>query len=221
MKTSASSKTFDEYFSQFKPRLYKRRAPIVNSGDDLQKIFYLKKGYVRLYSMSSEGKELTLIIFKPGSFFPLYPALYPHVSYPFWVETLTPAEIAVVPLNSFIEFFKSNPDLLLNLSIEIMGRLDDALRRMEYFAFGTVYTKIASILLVMAKNFGKKEGNETVIDVPLTHKDIGLLIAAARETISSEIKKLEDSKIIGHKGKLLVIKNIKALEKESLLQETY
>lgn len=207
--------SFEEYFSQFKTRSYKKHAPIVNSGDDLQKIFYLKKGYVRLYSISQEGKELTLVIYKPGNFFPLYPALNPHVPYPFWVETMSPCEVAIVPTSSFIAFFKDNPDLLMNLSIEIMARFDDALRRMEYFAFGNVYTKIASILSVFAKSYGKVEGKNIVFNLPLTHRDIGLLIASARETVSTEIKKLEDKKIIEYRGRVLVIKDLKKLEKEA------
>ena len=87
--------------------------------------------------------------------------------------------------------------------------------------FNDSYTKIASILVVFARSYGKKEGSEIVLDVPLTHKDIGLLIAAARETVSVEIKKLESKKLIEHRGKLLIIKNLKALEKEALLSENY
>lgn len=213
--------TFGEFFSKFQVRVYKKHASIINAGDQLQKIFYLKKGFVRLYSMSAEGKELTLIIYKPGNFFPLFTALNPKTSYPFWVETITKAEVIVVPVDSFVSFFKDNPNLLMNLSMEIMGRLDDALKRMEYFAFGNVYTKIACILTLSAKRYGKKEGNEIVIELPLTHKDIGLLIASARETVSSEIKKFENKGIIEHRGKTLVIKSMKRLEKEALLDDSY
>jgi CRP-like cAMP-binding protein len=217
-----SSAVLDEYFSKFPTRSYKKRWPIVQAGDHLRKIFYLKKGYVRVYSMTSEGKEITLLVYKPGNFFPLLIALQPNVEYPYWVETITPAEITTVPVESFVDFCKTNPELLLTVSNEIMARLDSSLQRIEYMAFGSVYKKIASILVIGAKRFGKFKGKHIILDLPLTHKDIGLLIAASRETVSTEIKKLEKKGIIGYKGKQLVIKDLKKLDKEaSLLTKAY
>ncbi len=217
----SSSTHLDSYFSRFPSRSYRKRSPIINAGDILQKIYFLKKGYIRLYSISNEGKELTLIIYKPGNVFPLLIALQPSTPYPYWVETITQAEVILVPVTSFISFFKNNPDLLLNLSVEIMSRLDSALRRMEYMAFGNAYVKVASILVLAAQRFGRIENRNIIIDVPLTHKDIGLLIAATRETVSSEIKKLEKKKIIGYKGRLIAIKNVQLLKKEALLNDSY
>lgn len=222
----SSSEDFGTYFSKFPSKTYRKRYSIINAGDFIQKIFYLKKGYVRLYSVSSEGKELTLIIYKPGNFFPLLTALQPNKAYPYYVETLTPAEVISVPLNLFIALFKDNPDLLMGIANEIMSRLDGALKRMEYMAFGNVYQKIASILMLVADRFGKpfsldNSDSSTIIDLPLTHKDIGLLIAATRETVSMEIKRLEKKGIIGYKGRNIIIKNIKLLEKEALLFEEY
>lgn len=216
-----SSVDFDSYFSQFPVKSYRKKWNIVNAGDTVQKIFYLKKGYVRVYAMSSDGKELTLLIYKPGSFFPILTALKHNITYPYWIETITPADVVAVPVQSFITFFKDNPELLLNMSMEIMQRLDSALKRMEYLVFGSVYVRIASILLMLSQQFGKKEGSSIVIEVALTHKEIGYLIGAVRETVSAEIKKLEEKGIIEQSSKKIIIKNTKALEKEALIEESY
>ena len=34
-------------------------------------VYFLKKGYVRLYTINSSGQEITFNIFKPGSYFPM------------------------------------------------------------------------------------------------------------------------------------------------------
>lgn len=217
----SSTIDFDSYFSQFPVKTYRKKWNIINAGDKVQKIFYLKKGYIRVYAMSSDGKELTLLVYKPGSFFPILTALKQNISYPYWVETITPVEVVAVPVGNFITFFKDNPELLLNMSIEIMQRLDNALKRMEYLVFGNVYVRIASVLLMFGQQFGKREGNTISFDLALTHKDIGYLIGAVRETVSAEIKKLEEKGIIEQASKTLVIKNVKALEKEALLTEGY
>lgn len=209
--------TFDEYFSKFPIRVYKKHSSIINAGDDIKKIYYLKKGYVRLYSISAEGKELTLIIYKPGEFFPLVIAFLPPTPYRYWIETMTQSEIISVPSDSFISFFKKNPDLLLEVSLEIMKRLDRVLRRMEYLTFGNAYQKIASILAILKEGFGQSKKNEIIIPLPLTHRDIAYLVGMTRETASIEIEKLKKKKIIGYKGRLIVIKNVKKLEAESLI----
>lgn len=150
--------TFETYLSKFPARSYKKRWPIINAGDELGKIFYLKKGFVRLFSISPEGKELTFIIYQPGEFFPLIAALLPPLPYRYWVETMTPSKIIAIPRSSFIAFFIKNPDLLLDLAVEIMKRLDRMLRRMEYLAFANAYQKVASIFAILAERFGDRKG---------------------------------------------------------------
>lgn len=211
---------FDAYFSQFPVRIYKKHWHIINAGDNVEKIYYIKKGYVRLYSISSEGKELTLIIYKPGEFFPLIIALEPKSSYPYFIEAMTEAEIISVPIASFTSFFKNNSDLLLDLAVKTMRRLDRILRRLEYASFGNAYQKIASIFIILAEAFGEKEESEIVIQVPLTHRDIALIVGITRETASIEIKKLEQKNIIARRGRTFVIKNYKRLQKEAFLTNT-
>lgn len=204
------------YFSQFPTRLYKKHLSIVNPGDSLQTIYYLKKGYVRLYSVSGEGKELTFIIYKPGEFFPFIVALAPY-PYPYWIETMTNAEIIPIPVTTFNSFFKEHPHLLLDLSTEIVKRLDKMLQRMEYLAFGNKEAKMASILLILAQRFGEKENNNTILQIPLTHKELASLVGLTRETTSSIMSSFLKKGYVGYNGRNIVIKNMNGLRKESLL----
>lgn len=209
--------TFETYLSKFPARSYKKRWPIINAGDELGKIFYLKKGFVRLFSISPEGKELTFIIYQPGEFFPLIAALLPLSPYRYFVETMTPSEIIAIPRSSFSAFFIKNPDLLLDLAVEIMKRLDRMLRRMEHLVFANAYQKVASIFAILAERFGEREGKSIVIRVPLAHRDIASLVGIARETASLEIKKLEKKGIISYRKRLFTINSVRRLERQAVL----
>ena len=60
-----------QFFSKFKDRHYKRHEIIIRPDGEIPGVFYLSRGYIRLYALSESGQELSLIIFKPGDFFPM------------------------------------------------------------------------------------------------------------------------------------------------------
>lgn len=205
------------FFSRFKRIHFKKGEIILRTGDIPRGVFFLEKGYARLYSVSSEGEELTLIIYKPGEIFPLITAFQPDRSIPYFLEAFTEAQMISVPISIFTRLFKENPDILLDISVEIMKRLDRILRRLEYAVFGNAHQKVASTILLANEAFGKKAGREFIIEVPLTHKNIANIVGLTRETASIEIKKLERKSIVTYRGRHLIIKNMEKLKEESLL----
>lgn len=215
----APFKKLNNFFSQFKLLYYKKDEIILRPDDTPSGVFYLCKGYVRLYSISQTGEELTLIIFKPEDFFPIVWAIN-NTPDEYYCEAMTPVEVWRAPREEFLAFIKSDPDVFLELTSRILIRLGGLLERMGYLVFGSAYQKVASILVICAQRFGLKEGKGIKICVPLTHKDIANLVGITRETASVEMKKLERKGFIYHRGRLFMIKDIKGLEKESLLNSS-
>jgi len=205
----------DNFFSQFKSFRYKKGEVILRPFDTPQGVYFLEKGFVRLYTISQDGKELTLIIFKPNDFFPIGWAINntPNTQY---LETMTDALLWRAPKEEFIRFVQENPDAFFELTSKMLVRLGGILERMEYLAFGNAYSKVASILTICAERFGEKEGKNLVIQVPLTHKDVANLVGITRETASIEIKKLERKGLLTYHGRHLIISDLEKLQKESL-----
>ena len=192
----------------------------MRAGDIPLGVFYLKRGFVRVYSISKVGEELTLIIFKRGDFFPLVWAINNAVV-DYYVEAMTACELARVPREEFVKFVKENPDVNFELTSRMLLRFLGLMRRMEYLVFGNANNKVASILLICAERFGKKAGLQIIIEVPLTHSDIASLVGLTRETASIEMKKLENKGLIAYRGHLLVVKNLRRLRRQSLLDTNY
>lgn len=205
----------DQFFSQYKLLHYKKGETFLRAGDIPQGIFFIKKGYARLYSLSSAGKELTLVIYKPGEFFPV---VFTFTAKPsiYYFETLSEVEMIRAPRENFASFIRENPDVFDEVNLHIIERFQIALRRMEYLTFGNANSRLASILLICARYFGvRSDHKEIKIPIPFTHKDIANLVGVARETVSIELKKFIDKGLIEKKGRQLVIKNREALEKEA------
>lgn len=211
-----SFKKLEQFFAQFHLLSYKKRETILRAHDTPHGVYYLKRGYVRVFSVSHTGEELTLIIFKPHDFFPiLWGIADRQIAY--YIEAMTSVELWRAPRESFTAFLTKNPDVLFVLTQRIIIRLGGLLTRMEYLVFGSASSKVASILLILAERFGRTDAGNTVIQVPLTHKDIANLVGITRETASIELKKFENEKIISHTKRLFVIHNFKNLKNASLL----
>ena len=89
-------KKFETFYDQFKPRDYKKGEILIRADDDPQGIFCLREGYIRQYTISKTGTELTLHILQPISFFPMVWAINgtPNVYY---FEALTPVVVGRAP----------------------------------------------------------------------------------------------------------------------------
>ncbi|HSX18785.1 MAG TPA: Crp/Fnr family transcriptional regulator [Candidatus Saccharimonadales bacterium] len=213
-----ASKKLDDFFKKSKILRYRRGETILRAGDNPSGVYFLKKGFVRLFAISKGGDEQTLIIFKEGDFFPLIWAITSEYHNEYFVEAMTPCELLRSPRDQFLKFVGENPDVLFDLTGKILTRLGGLLKRMEYMAFGTAYAKIASILLICAQRFGKREAGGVWILVPLTHSSIASLVGVTRETASLEVKRLEKSGLVVKKNGLFFIKSIEKLKRESLLE---
>lgn len=189
---------------------------ILRSSERTTDIYYIKKGFVRAYRISENGDELTLLILKPGDFFPMTYGLnnMPNI---YFLESLTPLEAWRAPQDKFLAFLNTSPEVFFTLSTNIMDRFDGLLARMEYLLWSSAYTKIAAVLFICARSFGDKKGQDITLQFPLTHRDIATMVGLTRETTSLEMKKLERKGLIKRKNKLLTIKDVKKLEQESLL----
>lgn len=212
----STNQKLNNFFSRFKKYHYKKGEIILRGGDIPQGVYFIDKGYVKDYSVSEEGEELMLILFKPEDFFPLQ-WVFNNRPNQHYFAAVTPVDLWRCPKKDFLDFIKENPEIFLELTRHIMLRLGGLMQRMEYLAFGNAHQKVASIILICAERFGEKEEGNTVIQVPLTHKDIASFLGIARETASIEIKKIERKGLIAYRGRLLVVKDPKALEQESLL----
>jgi CRP-like cAMP-binding protein len=213
--TSTLSK-INLFFQTAKLLHYRKRDLIFHAEDMSLDIFYIKSGYLRVYRISEQGEELTLTILKPGDFFPLTYGMQ-GTTIPYYLEAITALELWKAPQERFIAFIKANPDVLYDLTSQIMVRFDGVLTRIEYLIFSNAYIKVATTLLICAKKFGEYNGRDIVVQVPLTHRDISTFVGITRETTSLEIKKLEKKGYLGKKGRLFVIKEMKALEEEIYL----
>lgn len=189
------TKEFETFYKQFQIRDYKKGEMLIRADDDPQGIFCLTKGYVRQYTISPAGNELSLHILQPISYFPMVWAINgtPNV---YFFEALTAVEVGRAPRQQVISFIKDKPALLFALMSELLEDYAETLTRVEHLVFSDAYRRVISILIYIAKHFGQAHKKGIIVNHRFTQADIATLVGVARETASIELLKLEKTGLI-------------------------
>jgi CRP/FNR family transcriptional regulator len=207
---------FEEFYKQFGVRNYKKGETLIRADDDPQGIFCLTKGYVRQYTISKTGFELTLHILKPTSYFPMVWAINgtPNIYY---FEALTPVEVSRAPREQVVNFIKDKPTIIFGLMSRLLEDYAETLKRMEHLVFGDAYRRVISVFLYVAKHFGEKKGSRIIVHHRFTQQDIATLGGVARETAGIAMAKLEKKKLVKYVDHSLLFPEIEKLNSELFL----
>lgn len=190
---------------------YRKGETILRPEDTPQGVYFIKKGYVRNYSVSKDGKELTLNIFKPKAYFPLQWAIS-NLTNEYFYEAMTNVTIARISKDSFNKVILSNPKVLIDLCQRLLQQLEILYMRMHHALGDKAYKRVINTLLFLAKRYGIKENNTIRISIPITHLCVASIAGLTRETTSKFLKEMKKNKLISYKQRKLVIFSIKDLE---------
>src|SRR4030042_2035731 len=170
-------------------------------------------------TLTPDGNELTLNIYKPGTFFPMFWAIG-DVPNQYSFQAMTQVSLNKAPKKEFIEFLRSNPAVLFDLTQRIMRGVDGLITNIRHFLVGNSNKRIASTLLMASKRFGKKtDKGKIIISLSLTHQDIADLAGMTRETTSLAIERLSKLKILKQVKRKFVIEDIDRLSKEASFED--
>src|SRR4030065_72904 len=102
----------DTFFERFKTLRFRKREIILGAEEEPKGVFFIKSGYVRSYSISEEGREFTLNIYKEGTYSPATWALA-EIPNTYFFEAMTPVELTKAPKEELLVFLRANPEILM------------------------------------------------------------------------------------------------------------
>ncbi|OGC91762.1 hypothetical protein A2899_00765 [Candidatus Amesbacteria bacterium RIFCSPLOWO2_01_FULL_49_25] len=198
-------------FHPFPLLKYRKGETLIRSEDPPPGIYYIHSGYVRMFSLFANGRELTLNIFSPGAYFPMIWAITASPN-SYYYQTLTEVSLRRAPKDLVLSYLQSHPDVLFALTQRILSGVDSLLSRLQHLFSGSASARVATALHICALRFGSHSHSSVIIQLPLTHQDIAHLSGLTRETTSLELKKLEKEGLLTRRNRLLVVKNLSLLE---------
>src|SRR5574340_1181045 len=160
---------------------YQPGETICIAGDPAERMFVVADGRVRLMWQSLAGKNVLLDLLQPGEFFGSLSFRQGDV-YPETAEAQTQTCILRIGAEDFQKILEKHPGIALKV-LEIMStRLRKAHERVSQLSALSVEGRIASMLSMLGKKFGRKNEMGVLIEVPLGREDLAAMTGTTTET---------------------------------------
>jgi CRP/FNR family cyclic AMP-dependent transcriptional regulator len=186
--------------------------PIYSPQEQGEVLFILKKGRVRLYRLSPDGKTLTTAILEPGAVFGEM-ALLGQGMHESFAEALEDCTISTLRRQDVQEVLLDDPRVAWRL-LELIGRrLVQVERKLGDFAFKSVPERLASLLLQLAEPSSGEPVGPLTIAHRYTHQQLAEMIGTYRETVTKLLNNLRDQQIVQMKGGRIQLLDVDRLQK--------
>lgn len=152
-------------------------AMIFTPRQPMEALFILKKGRIRIFRVSSDGRALTTAIISPGTIFGEMIIVGQQMHDQF-AEALDPVVVCVMSKSDVRRLLLGDPRIAVRISETLGERLVVLEQRLADSVFKSVTERLASTLCVMAgpRSFGR------AATVRLTHEQLATLAGTSRET---------------------------------------
>lgn len=158
-------------------------------------LFMIKKGRVRLFHLSPDGKAFTTAILEEGTFFGKM-ALLGQMLYGNYAEAITDCTICLINRDDAKTYLIGDSRIAHRI-IETLGkRLLEFEHRLADAALKQVPARVASLLLQFASKqavYGDDATQQTAdgsVEIACTHEELAQLLGIHRETMTRTLRKL-------------------------------
>ena len=183
---------------------------ISSLGDLCDYIYILKKGSIKVFLLTSDGKETILAIRRPGNIIGLT-ALFGWPRRVSYVAALSNVEVLKVRTNDIRNIILNNSKLAESIIKTLCARLHHSRRLIYDLSTKNVQDRLVRFILDLAEDVGVKNDDGILINLELTHEQISQMIATSRQSVTVILNDLESKKIIKKEQKKITIHDPKAL----------
>ena len=191
-------------------RTVKKNGLIFSPGDHPDYAFLISSGEVKISRYTPEGRELTLDHLGPGAIFGEQEILLDtiHQSQAIARSGLV---LFAIEREKLLDLAQQDTRISLGLSRQMSLRQSRMESRLESLLFKSANGKVAQLLLDLATDHGVSTGQGTLIDYPITHQEIGNLIATTRETVSYAFMEFRGLGVISTRQRKTIVKDMEGL----------
>ena len=180
-------------------RVFARKTAIYTEGSNPRHVYFIKKGKVKIYKTSDDGKELILNILGENDFFG-HIALLSNGKYTESATALENCELTVLPAADFQTLLSTNREVSAKFVKMLAGNVVLQEEQLLQLAYSSVRKRVANTLVLLHERYG---------DTPISmlREDIAALTGTAKETVIRTLTDFKTNKLIDvEDGRIRVLK---------------
>lgn len=185
---------------------FERHQTIFSEGDVVDGFHIILSGKVKIFKLSSEGKEQILHIFGPGEPIGEVP-VFEGSRFPAFAEAIKLTGTMFFPKDKFLGLLKKNPSIAIQMLAILSKRLHHFTLLIDDISLKEVPARLARYLLHLST---LNDDTESVI-LDISKTQLAALIGTIPETLSRAFRKMSQQNLISINGV-----NIKLIDRDKL-----
>jgi len=182
---------------------------VFSAGTESEYVYILRTGQVKIYELSSQGKEVILWFCFPGEIFGLS-EITRGAQRSVYAQTCTPSNVYLIKRVAFNNYLLRHPEASIATIDLLSCRLRGLSEMLTNLTADDVTSRIIKLLIRMSMLHGVQKQDMLCLNMHLTHQEIADMVSASRQTVSSimsQLKKqgllfIENNSIYIHKSSL-------------------
>ncbi len=186
------------------PLVLRAGKTIYEEGDAADALFFLEEGWVRLYRLEADGREVTTLVLDPGELFG-EEALAEGRPRATGAEALAASRVLRFERAAFLRLWREHEALAPWTLARLVERLHAAQRRYRERRYYEVLPRLARLLIEQMRP--GREG----LEVTLSHRQMGHLVGASRDTVTRALGELAMRDLLEINYRRIVILDVEAV----------
>ncbi|UNK20351.1 Crp/Fnr family transcriptional regulator [Paenibacillus sp. N3/727] len=217
METQGNTSCFSEQnlnrlLVSMKDRVIPEGSHLFWEGDFSDKLYYIKRGRIKLTKSTDEGKELILYMYQAGDMVGQADPFF-STKHSFSAEVLEESEVGVIEHKDLEILICQHCDFAIDFMkwMGIHHRITQTKFR-DLMMYGKPGA-LSSTLIRLGNTYGEiQPDNSILINKKITHTDLSNMIGATRESVNRMLSDLRKKEVVEYLSGMIVIKNLGALQ---------
>jgi CRP-like cAMP-binding protein len=188
-----------------------KRGLLFSDGQEARGFYVILSGKVKLYKVSSEGKEQILhVVSAPDAF--AEAALFLEGNYPASAEAMTDCQLFFFPKKGFIDLIEKNPQLSINMIVSLSQFLRRFASLIEELSLKEISSRLAKYLMDLSLKCEREGKLAGLVELDVSKTQLASKLGTISETLSRTLSKMKSKGIINVQKNRIHILDRRALE---------
>jgi CRP/FNR family transcriptional regulator len=186
-------------------KVAKKGEIILFSHDEDKRVYFLKKGTLKIVEIDEKGNEIVKDVIQKGDIFGEF-TLTDGFSDEYAIAVSDAVTCCSFRMDDFEKLLEQNPQLGLSYTKWMGFRFKRLQNRYANLMFKDVRTRFLSFLDEWASKEGTPSAGEVILKNYLTHQDIASLICSTRQTVTQLFNEFKEKGILDYSRTEIILK---------------